>query len=281
MTKKEQKKIFTKKIRGEWWLPKQPQKRVHGKLAIGKRLYELRVNGKLLRATQKPKHVREAIVFGIDSEHTPYTLENCRISQSKGSAHDKPIYGGQIWPEFVYSLIHVEDPKELKFKEFHIQMENLLQWTRRSGFEQERDHKNGGLTTKYKKPKPVVLLNSRDLKVTIEFSRDPTRAYGLYSRKLEQNAHLEVHFSTARHAKDAAEMINYITRFFVMASDKQTYPSVVSAKKEVMGEREPYLGYCRIYSKHINSGIADRYREHEALFSLLYREYENEIKRAR
>jgi hypothetical protein len=254
------------KILGQWWLPENPDGKLKGTLILDGDRSELKLEGKLLDSVEHKKASAEIILGIAEDRTTQYTLESCDVYIGKGFALDETYYISTIYPENVYALAHFESKEQAHFSEYHMQIENLLQWTWKRGIDITRNP--SGLVVSYVKPDAIRLFESKEFNVSISFADNPTEGFGRNSVSLEEHCTLDVLFKDTSHVESVADILNYIVRFFTFACDCQMYSNVVYSKKAVLDGREPHLGIVRIRSKKLNTGISESFREYESLFSL-------------
>lgn len=189
--------------KGLWFLPSNPQRKVHGILKYD---YEKNINVLELIGSfyDYSNHDGEDIILGVTTEGDEITLAECQFKSSSGIPRDEsdksPISIEDRLPtlNFIITYIlkgqHIITKDDLQFQKIYVEIFNFDEWVGISGLETNNDYANSIKTIYYKTPDPINIKINDDFDMKIQFnSNHPMRFRFNNELKLSQRTIFSFH----------------------------------------------------------------------------------------
>lgn len=152
-------------IKGQWWLPKNPDHKVFGTLEYSQSgSSKLELFGGLMLTTEF------VLIVGESSNGDKYTLNDCHLSnfRSGTSGFNTVIYSVSE----IFENVHFESPDEIAFQAISVQYANTTEWSRLSALKIEQEFFEAKFSLDFSLPEPK----------TVEFETGSELSLELYSR---------------------------------------------------------------------------------------------------
>ena len=252
-------------IKGEWFLPTDKDKRVHGTLIFDPLDgTDLELYGSLGGDILFPEFKNQEIILGLTSESKQITLTNCLMTKTGGVTLVQGEEAGK--PSTTYSIrylligVHVNTIDDLKFNQISTEIFNLGEWVGISGFKHQEFNsetfRNKEIKVEYKLPTPIDFEIDNDTKGTFSFI---TNIPGLsrYQKYVSINQRVEFQVESIVE-KNITELLEYtftFQNFLTLALYKSTYPLSISLNGE---KHKKNLGNGEKYNKTIELYFSSR-----------------------
>lgn len=189
--------------KGLWFLPSNPQKKIHGILKYD---YQNNINVLELIGSfyEYSEHDGEDIILGVTTDGDEITLAECQFKSSTGIPRDEseksPLSIEDKLPTLNFRITyilkgqHIFTKDDLQFQKIYVEIFNLDEWVGISGLETNNDYANSTKTIHYKTPDPINVKLNDDFDMEIKFnSNHPMRIRFSKELKLSQRTVLSFH----------------------------------------------------------------------------------------
>lgn len=230
------------KIIGEWFLPSNPDKRVHGTLEfIREEGITLEVYGSLTSDIFIPEFNDQEIILGLTSKSKQITLYGCNMTKSGGATLVQGRESGKssVTYSIRYALegLYVNEPNELLFDKVSCEIFNLDEWVGISGFDMKPDFekiKNHEICVNYKLPEPIEFKIDNEASGKFNFTANhPGVSRYQKTVNVTQKVQLHVETKTEKKIDDLLSYVFSFQNFLILAFYRSTYP----LKIKLFGER--------------------------------------------
>lgn len=224
-------------IKGEWFLPQQIHKRVHGTLKfVPTGGATLEIYGSFCEEPFFPELRTDTIILGVANDSTQVTLFKCFTVKSGGATSVIGDESGK--PHVVYSVnfiftgAHISTEQEMKFNSISSEIFNLDEWVSISGFNNKPpeavDLKNGEISVSYKLPTSIVFqINSQALGRFRFFANRPGLSYFQKSINITQGVTFEVDVEEEKTFEEILSYVLHFQNFLVLALYQSTHPTSI------------------------------------------------------
>lgn len=221
------------KIIGEWFLPSNPEKRIHGTLEfIREEGITLEIYGSLTSDVVLPEFNDQEIILGLTSKSKQITLCSCNMVKSGGATLVQGRESGKssVTYSILYALegLYVNDSSELLFDKVSCEIFNLDEWVGISGFNMKPDFekiKNREINVNYKLPEPIDFKIDNDANGRFNFTANyPGLSRYQKAINITQRVHFEVETKTEKKIRDLISYIFSFQNFLILAFYRSTYP---------------------------------------------------------
>lgn len=218
-------------IKGQWYLPEHPAKRVSGTLVYRteKGIF-LELFGELsLTSLDIP------VILGVSSESKPITLYKCRTSRIGGVTFRQDEETGTVITEYsvlyIFENLHAARPEQLKFTRISAELHNLAEWVGISGFK-NRLPKNFHAKVQryefdlhYKLPDPISFKINDKTEGAINFVVSiPGLSEYNGTQTLAQKVQIMFDFKEAAAIDEALSYLLGFQKFLMLALYAPSYP---------------------------------------------------------
>lgn len=241
------------KIIGEWFLPSNPNDRVHGTLNFSRNEgASLELYGSLKSNHSLHEFANQELILGLSSKSKLITLYKCHMTKSGGATLVQGQESGKITLTYsiMYTLVglHVNSPDELMFDHISSEIFNLGEWVGISGFinsmpDFEKIQRNE-ISVEYKLPEPIEFVIDKHSKGKFSFVANHP-GFSRYQKNIsiKQGVHFQVDTEPEKSVEDLLSYVFNFQNLLVLALYRSTYPMSISLrgerhKKELVG-REP------------------------------------------
>ena len=242
-------------LKGEWFLPINREKRVHGVLRYSpEEVIELELYGNLQSDNFFSELKNEEIILGTTTEGDQVTILNCVVNQYTA----RLIYNGELGKtktiylaEYFLVGTHSDKIENLKFTQIKSEIFNLGQWVGIRGFSDSypSTSKDKEIIVKYKLPEPVEFDIDDNTKGIFNFS--VTQSEVIHHRKnfnISEKVEFQVVSTIEKSIDDLLSYIRKFQNFLILSLYKNTYILSVS----LSGDRyKNDYGNANIYNKKI------------------------------
>ena len=268
---------------GDFWLPSEPDRKVHGTLSISDGgTIELEVDGlfndeieALLRDRLEPI---ERIVGDIDGL---VTLDDCYYKTrtiSLGGGRSKSfIHVGRVFTGVGY------DEDEIpRFNSVTFSVEGLDEWVRISGINVELHFEESAATISYQLPEDISINLDNGMQLLITFGWTPPGFPVIKEATINQKTYFKLISQKRRELKEFTSVAHKITNFLCFAIDKTVSLDSVEATadnlRQDLGEEQTGLMPVNIYySSRPYSTDEPKIYQHDMLFR--FRQIQNDAER--
>lgn len=231
------------KIIGEWFLPSNPDKRVHGTLEfIREEEITLEIYGSLTSDIFLPEFNDQEIILGLTSKSKQITLSGCYMTKSGGATLVQGRESGKssVTYSIKYALVglYVNEPSELLFDKVSCEIFNLDEWVGISGFHMTpvfEKIKNYEISVNYKLPEPIEFKIDNEADGRFNFTANHPEA-SRYQKTVNvtQKVHFQVKTKTEKGIDDLLSYVFSFQNFLILAFYRSTYP----LKIKLFGDRQ-------------------------------------------
>jgi ApeA N-terminal domain 1 len=265
-------------IRGKWYTPERPRKKISGTLKFipGEDII-LEIDGIFEDSTDfdsSSKHTKSNldIILGISPEGEEITLYKSHWRRSRGSSYML------IYVSAILVGKHFKRIEDIRFKELRLEFTNLNEWYARPGFKTPENVPPNQFAIHAVEPETVNLMSSDKYHVDIRsFSTVKDRRSEV---QVTQKSQITVYLNAAENLDSCRSLIRKIQNFLALAMTEAPYPiSIVALKGEQFTKRalplnrpvkiyyRPTLPYARkeIYGPEMLFTLPDIRHEANAL----------------
>jgi len=259
------------KIIGEWFLPSNPNERVHGTLYINRNeRLSLELYGSLTSDNLFPELVDQEIILGLSSKSKQVTLYKCHMTKSGGATLVQGQESGK--PSTIYTIVyiliglHVNSPDELMFDHISAEIFNLDEWVSKSGFINLRPDfekiKRHEINVEYKLPESIDFEIDKQSSGKFNFvANQPTLSRYQKNVSITQRVQFQVNTKDEKNIKDLLSYMFSFQNFLILALYRSTYPLSIILRGERYKEKLPDV---KPYRKSIELFIStSNFKENE------------------
>ena len=221
------------KIIGEWFLPSNHKKRVHGTLEfIREEGITLEIYGSLTSDTFLPEFNDQEIILGLTSKSKQITLYNCSMTKSGGitMVQGRELGKSSVTYSILYAFegLYVNEPCELLFDKVSCEIFNLDEWVGISGFDMGsyfEKTKNHEVNIDFKLPESIEFKIDKEAKGRFNFTvKPPTLSRYQKNVDVRQKVQFQVETKTERKIDDLLSYVFTFQNFLILAFYRSTYP---------------------------------------------------------
>lgn len=230
------------KIIGEWFLPSNPGKRVHGTLEFKQEEgITLEIYGSLTSDIFFPELIDQEIILGLTSKSKQITLYGCNMTSSGGATLVQGRESGKssVSYSILYALegLYVNEPSELLFDKVTCEIFNLDEWVGISGFDMPLDFekiKKHEINVNYKLPEPIEFKIDNEAHGRFYFTANHP-GVNIYQKTINvtQKVKFQVNTKTEKKIDDLLSYVFSFQNFLILALYRSTYP----LKIKLFGEK--------------------------------------------
>ncbi len=230
------------KIIGEWFLPSNPENRVHGTMSfIRSEGATLELYGSLTSDNFLPEFIGQELILGLSSESKQITLYKCLMTKSGGATLVQGRESGKssVIYSIMYSFIglHVNSPDELKFDHISSEIFNLDEWVGISGFVNLRPDlekmKRHEISVEYKLPEPIEFKIDKESTGRFNFTANqPGLSRYQKSISIKQKVQFQVDTKSEKNIEELLSYVFSFQNFLILALYRSTYPLSIVLKGE-------------------------------------------------
>ena len=268
---------------GDFWLPSEPDRKVHGTLSISDGgTIELEVDGlfndeieALLRDRLEPI---ERIVGDIDGL---VTLDDCYYKTqtiSLGGGRSKSfIHVGRVFTGVGY-----DEGESPCFNTLTFSVEGIDEWVGISGINVEPHFEESAATISYQRPEDISINLDNGMRLLITFHWTPPGAPIIKEAKISQKTNFKLVSEDARELDDFISVVRKITHFLCFAMDQTVSLDGMEATadnlRQDLGEGQTRRVPVNIYYSGLPySKDEPRIHQHDMLFG--FRQIQNDAER--
>jgi len=221
-------------IKGEWFLPKSKEHRVHGTLTYHPQDgTDLELYGSLDGEDFFPQFKDEEIILGLTSDSKQVTLYSCNMTKSGGATLVQGEESGK--PSVAYSIrfaligFHADTLADIKFNRISSEIFNLGEWVGITGFKRDPTDfeklKRHEITVEYKLPEAIEFQLNKEAKGRFNFIANHP-GFSRYQKTINITQRVEFQVDI-NEEKNIDELLTYVIsfqNFLTLALYKSTYP---------------------------------------------------------
>ncbi len=260
----------TTTIKGVWWKPEDPNKKLQGEILYGPMSgAEIDLFGLFYNPLDEASIVQRFTLYGLTFKQTPITLFGCFAGSS--SLHLGG--GGASKINSVSGIVggHYESLDKVYFKKVCANITGLRDWILTSGFEIKFAEKPGGFTLAYQVPNSISLGEFDSISIRIEFKS--VMQPGVNHVQIEQDCILVLEAKHMLPYANFAQYFNAFQRFLCLAIQRPIYSTKIIGNidqpKFIANETPVFEDYMMIRKA---TGVDDWEKEkltpHDQLFIL-------------
>lgn len=212
--------------RGQFWLPDDPDHKLHGDLSVSES-GAIRVDMVGLFGESIPN--AKIILGGLTTEFDrvlgeverggSVTLENCLYQPSKLSLSGG-LSSSTLLADLAFIGARFDSKEEMKFSEFTFSVEGLDEWMSVSGISSDQDLENRCGTISYALPDEIVLELQDGIKLKFLFSLNfPQVSIPVTEMGVSQSSYLELETSEPVQIDSALQLARQICNFLSLATE--------------------------------------------------------------
>ena len=155
------------KIKGQWWLPNNPENKVFGTLE-----YSQSGSSKLELFGSLQLTAEYILIVGESSNGDKYTLNDCHVNyfQTGTSGFSTVVYSVAE----IFENVHFKSPDEIAFQAISVQYTNTTEWSRLSALNIEQEFFEAKFSLNFSLPEPKTVQFETGSKLSLElYSRYP------------------------------------------------------------------------------------------------------------
>jgi hypothetical protein len=247
-------------LKGMWWLPETPEKKVSGTLRFSQTEgTTLELIGSLEELKSGPIKIWETdIILGTPTKGNPITLFRC-FEKTK-TINAPGMITQIIYADFILSGKHFTRQDDIKFQKIFLKLSNFDNWLQKTGFTVSPGHALGKTIVEYKKPEPIELFSIDLYKASIVFGF--THPLGAHTEvKMAQQTVIVLESNkNLIHLFDWMDIFRLLQDFFTFAVFSAIYPIDIrgvtekddpkgDAKKEISQEVKVYYSFPQVPEK--------------------------------
>lgn len=229
-------------ITGEWFLPTNRDKRVHGTLTFDPEdRTELELYGSLdmESGNYNPEFKDQEIILGLTSESKQVTLCNCFMTKSGGVTFVQGQESGKSLTTYSirYLLIgmHAMNSNDLMFNQISAEIFNLGEWVGISGFKKQEINpdklRNYEITVDYKLPEQIEFELKDNIKGKFNFIADhPTLSRYQKNVTIDQRVEFQAISVNEMNINELLKYVITFQNFLTLALYKSTYPLSITLR---------------------------------------------------
>jgi hypothetical protein len=205
---------------GRWWLPDNPDKKIHGRLTFNQREGAiLQLDGCFTDDPEIKELFHPEIVNGVSSSGIDITLHQClgqHLSIYSAGGSTSRLHAHQV-----LTNVHFQRSEDIRFRYLSVDYSNLDAWVGISGFDIQR--KNDEISMKYKTPDSIPVFVSSELVLFIVFSTSYS-PFALTEVDVKQKAHIMIAPAQERNLGEYQTIVRRIQDFLTLANMEPIYP---------------------------------------------------------